>query len=100
MLRNAQRFYSANRFSAIMMVTDTAKYLIKHYLYLVPLEIKSKLKYPYLQEQKIENENKRIAEIILKDYSDEVFFNNCPKFGKLARTPKSKQCRFCGYDWH
>ena len=26
--------------------------------------------------------------------------NNCPKCGKLARTPKAKQCRYCFYNWH
>ena len=75
-----------------MMDRDAVKYLIDHYLNLVPLEIKSKLKYPYLQDYEIESENKRIAEIILNDYSDKVFLNNCPKCGKLARTPKAKQC--------
>lgn len=24
----------------------------------------------------------------------------CPKCGKALRTPKAKQCRFCGADWH
>ena len=40
------------------------------------------------------------AERILKESPNEVFFNLCPKCGKLARTPTAKQCRFCGYDWH
>ncbi len=29
-----------------------------------------------------------------------IVFNSCPKCGKLARTPKARQCRFCGHDWH
>jgi hypothetical protein len=24
----------------------------------------------------------------------------CPQCGKTLRTPKAKQCRFCGADWH
>ncbi len=40
-----------------------------------------------------------IAERILRDNRKEVI-NNCPKCGKLARTPKAKQCRYCQYDWH
>jgi rhomboid protease GluP len=37
---------------------------------------------------------------IVKEHSKEIFFNFCPECGKLARTPKAKQCRFCGHDWH
>lgn len=43
---------------------------------------------------------KKVATRILNDLPDEVFINNCPKCGELARTPKAKQCRFCGHDWH
>lgn len=37
---------------------------------------------------------------IVAEHGDDVFFNNCPKCGKLARTPEAKQCRHCGHDWH
>ncbi|MFT5916287.1 MAG: hypothetical protein ACI81T_002794 [Bacteroidia bacterium] len=46
--------------------------------------------------QFLENTAKRI----LEEETDKVFLNNCLKCGKLARTPKSKQCRYCKYDWH
>jgi ribosomal protein L37E len=36
-------------------------------------------------------------ELIAKN--PEIFLNYCPKCGALARTPKSKNCRHCGYDW-
>jgi len=42
----------------------------------------------------------RVANRILKENSDKVFLNNCPKCGKLARTPMAKQCRFCTHNWH
>lgn len=42
----------------------------------------------------------RVAQRILGEHRDEVEFNNCPKCGALARTPKARQCRFCGFDWH
>jgi len=42
----------------------------------------------------------KTAQRILKDYGDKVFLNNCPKCGKLARTPRAKFCRHCGHDWH
>ena len=40
------------------------------------------------------------AKRILEQNPDKVFFNNCPKCNKLARTPFAKQCRFCSFDWH
>ncbi len=40
------------------------------------------------------------ANRILQDNIDEVKFNNCPNCGRLTRTPKAKQCRHCGHDWH
>lgn len=40
-----------------------------------------------------------IATRLLNRSRDEVI-NNCPKCGRLARTPRAKQCRRCGYDWH
>ncbi|PWN71342.1 hypothetical protein C1631_001590 [Chryseobacterium phosphatilyticum] len=41
-----------------------------------------------------------IARRIMNEFSKKVFFNNCPKCDKLARTPYAKQCRYCGYSWH
>lgn len=82
------------------MEKDKVNYLIEHFLYLLPPETKSKLKYPYLSQEEVEVEKKIIAEIIFKDFGDHVLFNNCPKCKKLARTPKAKQCRYCGYNWH
>jgi|SRR4051812_37298531 hypothetical protein len=41
----------------------------------------------------------RIAERLLKESGNTVI-NNCPKCGKLARTPRAKQCRHCNHDWH
>jgi hypothetical protein len=41
-----------------------------------------------------------IAENVLKNHSDKVFFNRCKICGKLARIPFAKQWRLCGHDWH
>jgi hypothetical protein len=40
------------------------------------------------------------AERIFTEHHDKIYFNNCAKCGRLARTPQAKQCRFCGYSWH
>lgn len=41
-----------------------------------------------------------VARRIMSETPEKVFLNNCPKCNKLARTPKAKQCRHCGHDWH
>lgn len=40
-----------------------------------------------------------LAQRIMREASEKVYFNNCPKCGQLARTPYARQCR-CGYQWH
>ena len=42
----------------------------------------------------------RTGQRILDEHRDKIAFNNCPRCGALARTPKAQQCRFCGFDWH
>lgn len=42
----------------------------------------------------------RTVSRILSEDRKNVFLNNCPSCGALARTPQARQCRFCGKDWH
>lgn len=42
----------------------------------------------------------RTAERIYRDHREEIYFNECPRCGRLAKTPKAKQCRYCHHDWH
>jgi len=42
---------------------------------------------------------KKTANRIVNDNGEIELFNNCPNCGKLARTPKAKQCRFCENKW-
>ena len=42
----------------------------------------------------------RAASRILKEYGDRLNLNRCPSCACIARTPKARQCRFCGRDWH
>ena len=53
-----------------------------------------------LLDNGIDNFRLKTAERIVREDNDKIFYNNCPKCGKLARTPKAKQCRFCNHDWH
>jgi len=41
-----------------------------------------------------------IANRVLLQNPEKVYFNNCPKCYKLARTPYARQCRHCGHSWH
>lgn len=41
-----------------------------------------------------------VANRIVVQSPDKVFFNHCPKCNKLARTPRARQGRFCGHSWH
>lgn len=83
-----------------MMDKEQMDYLIRHYLHLLPFEEKHTFKYPYLNELEREKEKSRLAEILIEKYPEELFWNNCPKCDKLARTPSAKQCRFCNHDWN
>ncbi len=47
-----------------------------------------------------ENFELNVANRILTQHPDKVFFNYCPVCNKLARTPYARQCRHCGHDWH
>lgn len=40
------------------------------------------------------------AKRILSQHGERIVLNHCPQCGALARTPKARQCRFCGHDWH
>lgn len=40
------------------------------------------------------------AERILADHADKIHINRCPRCGKVARTPKARQCWSCMFDWH
>lgn len=41
-----------------------------------------------------------VANRVMNETPEKVFFNNCVKCGGLARTPFARQCRFCGNNWH
>ena len=42
----------------------------------------------------------RTGQRILRDDRNRIVLNYCPRCKGLARTPKARQCRFCGHDWH
>jgi hypothetical protein len=42
----------------------------------------------------------RTAQRIFEEHRSEILFQYCPRCGRLAKTPKARQCRFCYHDWH
>ncbi len=53
-----------------------------------------------LLKEGYDNFELNVANRIMEQSPDKVFFNNCPKCNKLARTPYARQCRHCGHKWH
>jgi len=43
---------------------------------------------------------KNTATRIFNEHGNELELNLCPECGKITRTPKAKQCKFCGNNWH
>ncbi len=82
------------------MDKETVDYLIDYYLRLLPLKVKKELIYPYLTDAERQIKKTELARLLLEDYRDKIYMNNCPVCGKLARTPHARQCRHCGHDWH
>ena len=41
-----------------------------------------------------------VRERILSQHSDEVAINRCARCSRIVARPKSKQCLWCGHDWH
>ncbi|MEO0479356.1 MAG: hypothetical protein AAF196_07745 [Planctomycetota bacterium] len=37
---------------------------------------------------------------VMRDHPDTVVVNRCPDCGRVVKTPKARQCMWCGCDWH
>lgn len=42
----------------------------------------------------------RAARHVLSAHGSEIFINRCPACRRVVRTPKARQCFWCGHDWH
>ena len=81
------------------MEQQLVSYLFRYYAHLAPLEIKANIKYSYLDAAERTEEQKKIAEYLLKHHHHEIFINKYPKCDQLARTPLARQCRYCRLHW-
>lgn len=95
------------------MTDEAIAYILDHYPHLLTLEEAAALKQSISGQETVRNVavqellkngptafRRHTAERIVKDHAEEIFFNTCPRCGKLARTPKARQCRYCRDDWH
>jgi hypothetical protein len=82
-----------------------AHYVVSHYFSLLTPNEHSKLisddpEVRSLASEGMEAFEQLTATRILQEHRSEIFLNYCPECGGLARTPKSRQCPVCLYDWH
>lgn len=80
------------------MDKETTIYILSYFSNLMSDDEKAARRYGYF----IEDYNTfrlDVAKRIVQQNPGKVFFNNCPKCNKLARTPYTKQCRHCGHTW-
>jgi hypothetical protein len=42
----------------------------------------------------------RVRERVMRECGDRIFINRCPVCERILRTPRAKQCLWCGHSWH
>lgn len=81
------------------MEKETVDYIKNYFSNLMTNDERLALQYRmYIQNTSGEFELE-VVNRIMAETPEKVFFNNCPKCNKLARTPTAKQCRYCGHSW-
>jgi hypothetical protein len=43
---------------------------------------------------------RRVCSRVLSEAGDEIIVNRCPRCNRVVRTPRARQCFWCGFDWH
>jgi hypothetical protein len=43
---------------------------------------------------------RQVRDRLLRECDAEVFVNCCPRCARVVRTPRARQCFWCGFDWH
>jgi hypothetical protein len=47
-----------------------------------------------------ESFRRQVCQRLLTYFDSEIFVNRCPQCQRVVRTPRAKQCFWCGHDWH
>jgi len=48
----------------------------------------------------VEEFRRKVRQRILRDHADQVIINRCPCCASVVRTPRARQCLWCGQSWH
>lgn len=43
---------------------------------------------------------KRVFKRLVSERMDAIVINRCTRCNRIVRTPKARQCLWCGHDWH
>ena len=43
---------------------------------------------------------RRVKDRLLREHSDQMVINRCPRCSRIVRTPTAKLCLWCGHSWH
>jgi len=95
------------------LMTDNEKLALKHNMYMSKSSDNMTLRNIMTEKGWISNDTETLSLLkqgyeefemnvvkrIMTETPEKVFFNNCPKCEKLARTPYAKQCRYCSHTW-
>ncbi|WP_250254730.1 hypothetical protein [Chryseobacterium sp. Marseille-Q3244] len=95
------------------MDKETVRYIITYFRHLITDDEDLALKYHIFTYKTSDNPETgslvkhshdefefNVAQRIMAETPEKVFFNTCPQCKRLARTPYAKQCRYCQYSWH
>jgi hypothetical protein len=47
-----------------------------------------------------ETSRRGVRDRLLREHGREIVVNRCPRCHRIVRTPKARQCLWCGHDWH
>jgi hypothetical protein len=43
---------------------------------------------------------RRVRARLLAEHSQDMLVKRCPKCNRVVRSPRARQCFWCGWDWH
>ena len=109
-LSYCSKFMTANEHKAWKHYVT--QYKLNHSNYTTEVEINHRKAFNYKQgwmtedseilrllKDGVDEFRKRVAARITCEHFDGIAYNYCPKCNQLARTPLSKQCRYCYHTW-